>query len=313
MGRAATMELAPGRQAMKGIIVAGRMGARLFPAKLRESKPVSPDYHKPMIYYPLGVLLMSGIKEVLISSPARCLLQFRRLLGDGSACGISISFATRNEADGTAVALAAARHFIGDERVAVIHGDSIFYGPGLLGICQQAAQTPAGATIFACRVGNARGHTVVRFDPDTMRPVAIIDHPDEDREGWAVTGLAFYDGDVVDIAVDLMRRSSGGIPMSTIQRIYLQQQRLGACRLGRGLAWLDAGTPDRFQDASFFVRAIETRQGCRIMCPEEIALDMGYVTPDEVLSRARRLGDNDYTAYLRRRVEERACSLASLN
>jgi len=291
---------------MKGIILAGGTGTRLFPLTLSMSKQMMPIYDKPMIYYPLGVLLLAGIREILIISTPRDLPQFQCLLGDGSAYGISLSFAVQAEPRGLAEAFLIGKQFIGGERVAMILGDNIFYGAGLAGLCQQAADLEKGATVFAYRVDDPTRYGVVEFERVSGKAVKLEEKPKQTSSAWAVTGLYFYDNDVVEIASTVSPSRRGELEITDINRVYLERGLLNVCKLGRGFAWLDTGTHESLHDASSFVRTIEARQGSKIMCPEEIAFELGYLTVDDVLSRASSLGDNDYSAYLRRRVEEYA-------
>lgn len=299
----------PGRQlvvsAMKGIILAGGMGTRLFPLTIAMSKQMMPVYDKPMIYYPLGVLLLAGIREILIISTPKDLPRFRLLLGDGSAYGISLAFLAQEQPRGLAEAFIIGRKFIGHDRVAMILGDNIFYGAGLATLCRQAARIEVGATVFAYRVEDPSRYGIVEFENTTGQPINILEKPKQTNSSWAVTGLYFYDNDVVQIASSLSPSERGELEITDVNRVYLDRGRLNVCKLGRGFAWLDTGTHESLHDASSFVRTIEARQGSKIMCPEEIAFELGYLTADDLLSRARRLGDNDYSAYLRRCVQDR--------
>jgi len=281
------------------------MGTRLFPLTIAMSKQMMPVYDKPMIYYPLGVLLLAGIREILIISTPRDLPHFRLLLGDGSAYGVSLTFLAQEKPRGLAEAFLLGRRFIGDDRVAMILGDNIFYGAGLAALCRQAARIGEGATVFAYRVEDPTRYGVVEFETSTGKPVSIVEKPGQTGSSWAVTGLYFYDNDVVEIASGISPSARGELEITDVNRVYLDRGRLNVCKLGRGFAWLDTGTHESLYDASSFVRTIEARQGSKIMCPEEIAFELGYLTADEVLSRAKRLGDNDYSAYLRRCVHER--------
>ncbi|GGA71771.1 glucose-1-phosphate thymidylyltransferase [Nitratireductor aestuarii] len=291
--------------AMKGIILAGGIGTRLFPLTISMSKQMMPVYDKPMIYYPLGVLLLAGIREILIISTPRDLPHFRMLLGDGSAYGISLSFLVQQEPRGLAEAFLIGRDFIRNDSVAMILGDNIFYGAGLAALCRKAVRNEVGATVFAYRVEDPSRYGVVEFDAMSGKPTQIEEKPKKTSRGWAVTGLYFYDNEVVEIASRITPSARGELEITDVNRAYLERGQLNVCRLGRGFAWLDTGTPESLHDASSFVRTIEARQGSKIMCPEEIAFDLGYLSADDVLSRANWLGDNDYSAYLRRCVEER--------
>ena len=289
---------------MKGIVLAGGSGTRLYPATLAVSKQLLPVYDKPMIYYPLGVLMLAGIREILIISTPTDLPRFEALLGDGSAFGIALSYAEQAAPNGLAEAFIIGREFVGADPVALVLGDNIFYGAGLAEIVRAAAAQQGGATVFAYAVEDPERYGVVEYDPATGIARSIEEKPAAPRSNWAVTGLYFYDNDVLDIAANLAPSPRGELEITDVNRAYLDAGRLQVVQLGRGFAWLDTGTHDSLHDASSYVRTIEKRQGYKIMCLEEIALELGYLTPAEVVARAESLGSTDYAVYLRRRAAE---------
>jgi glucose-1-phosphate thymidylyltransferase len=289
---------------VKGIILAGGSGSRLYPATLAVSKQMLPVYDKPMIYYPLGVLMLAGIRDVLIVSTPTDLPRFEALLGDGSEYGITLSYAEQAAPNGLAEAFIIGREFIGDGPAALILGDNIFYGAGLVELVREAASRTSGATVFAYGVEDPERYGVVAFDPATGKATSIEEKPARPKSIWAVTGLYFYDNEVLDIAAGLQPSARGELEITDINRAYLERGTLNVTRLGRGFAWLDTGTHDSLHDASSYVRTIEKRQGLKIMCLEEIAMELGYLTPQQVTDRADRLGKTDYATYLRRRAGE---------
>jgi len=293
-----------GRSILRGIILAGGSGTRLYPATLCISKQLLPVYDKPMIYYPLSTLMLAGIREILIISTPRDLPSFRQLLGDGSAFGISLSYAEQAQPNGLAEAFIIGRNFVGEESVALILGDNIFFGGGLSTLCREAALREQGATVFAYHVEDPQRYGVVSFDVDTMRAKDITEKPANPRSNWAVTGLYFYDNRVIDIAASVRPSSRGELEITDVNRAYLELGELNVVRLGRGYAWLDTGTHDSLHEAGSFVRTIEHRQGIKVMAPEEIAFDLGYLSSDELLVVAERMGKSDYAAALRRRAAE---------
>jgi glucose-1-phosphate thymidylyltransferase len=293
---------------MKGIILAGGHGTRLYPLTIGISKQILPVYDKPMIYYPLSMLMLAGIREILVISTPTALPVFQELLGDGSQWGITFSYVAQEKPRGLAEAFLLRPDFIGDDSVCLILGDNIFFGQGLRARLQKAAQLEHGAVIFAYPVRDPERYGVVEFD-ETGRALSIEEKPAQPRSNFAVPGLYFYDNQVVDIARNLAPSPRGELEITDVNLAYLERGALHVEPMGRGVAWLDAGTHESLLQAANFVQTVEERQGMMISCPEEIAYRMGFISREQLLEQACRYQSNQYGAYLVRLLEENIVSM----
>jgi glucose-1-phosphate thymidylyltransferase len=292
---------------LKGIILAGGSGTRLYPVTLAVSKQLLPIYDKPMVYYPLSTLMLAGIRDILIISTPKDTPRFKELLGDGNKWGIRLTYAVQPKPEGIAQAFLVGRKFIGRDSVALVLGDNLFYGHDLTGILKKAMEKKRGATIFAYPVDEPQRYGVVEFDK-RGKAIGIEEKPKRPRSRYAVVGLYFYDNRVVDIAAKLKPSARGELEITDVNRAYMQRGELDVLPMGRGLAWLDTGTHGTLLEASHFIETIERRQGLKVACPEEIAYRMGYISSAQLRTLARSMGSSSYGSYLQRVLTDQVFS-----
>jgi glucose-1-phosphate thymidylyltransferase len=288
----------------KGIILAGGSGTRLYPVTHAVAKSLLPVYDKPMVYYPLSTLMLAGIRDILVISTPEDVPRFEHLLGDGSCYGIRLQYAAQPQPEGIAQAFLIGREFIGSSGCALVLGDNIFYGHDLVKELREATATANGARVFAYPVNDPERYGVVEFD-ENGKALSVEEKPKQPKSRYAVTGLYFYDNQVVNIAANLKPSARGELEITDVNREYLKRGQLNVCVMGRGMAWLDTGTHEALMEAALFIQTLEKRQGLMVACPEEIAFRSGYITKEQVEAQAQPMRNNGYGAYLLQMLRER--------